>query len=524
MVTQSLVIAQQCAIDALEKLEIEEAASEQSEATDFEDTVPTLEDNTRRYGFPGANLSPESAKWHDSQPEDYSTPEQAPSHHQGRDKRRSVWLQSLLAASAQDSDKRLSSDSTNSKIHQLPSLLKKWTNQGEHWNEIHAHQADVLNPSPKHNNTTYKPPFVPSWLLTMPPSTSASEPNPSPWAISPFSKTPATSRFPKPDSLYATPSPSIPVPPKRRRAPPPPLVLNDDINISPPPTPPKLPLPSPGPMEIGIMSNILATLSKPNGLSKDFNNTPLAPGISSILGTSEEVELTAPVVVKDIRIGMKDTCAKVISTFIEKYDLPLPGLEESYGLYLHTTKGQHLRLLHPNVRPLVLYKTFQSEGLDPSFVLAKPSHRYFTAFNSPGDAQTPTPTTSAMPTVALRPSTTEPIVFSPRGHLRQQSISHSRQKSLPNAPGTPKHSLYEFNNFFWSFGKQSGITDSREALSAYVLHYELPHSVLDYELGLSLNGSERILKAGDNLMEAYEEFAVTGKAPRFFVRDREYFI
>lgn len=128
LMTQSLAIAQKCAVERLEKLEEEEEEdvggdeAGDPEATALEDT-----DLARlvKSGPSSCNHCP-----------DFSNP---------RHRRASVWLNDLLSLDDTPADARqMSTTSDSRRFSQLPHLLWKWTDQGEHWNQLHegAHSLD----------------------------------------------------------------------------------------------------------------------------------------------------------------------------------------------------------------------------------------------------------------------------------------------------------------------------------------------------------------------------------------------
>lgn len=130
LMTQSLAIAQKCAVDRLEKLEEEELEVE--EPDDPEATAIDVHERTRLIEStpPGRQLS--------------NPPTTRP-------QRNSVWLNELLSLDNAPADyRRVSTASDARRFSQLPHLLWKWTDQGEHWTQLHeeAHPLDQRQEEP----------------------------------------------------------------------------------------------------------------------------------------------------------------------------------------------------------------------------------------------------------------------------------------------------------------------------------------------------------------------------------------
>jgi len=118
LMTQSLAIAQKCAVDRLEKLEDEEF---ELEDLDNQGVTPLeVQERTRL-----TENTPSSGRL-------LST------FSMGHTRRTSVWLNELLSLDdARAEARRISTASDSRRFSQLPHLLWKWTDQGEHWNKLH---------------------------------------------------------------------------------------------------------------------------------------------------------------------------------------------------------------------------------------------------------------------------------------------------------------------------------------------------------------------------------------------------
>ena len=481
MVTQSLVIAQQDAINRLEKLEMEDEKLHRAE----EDMIPNLEGSAherfaghKRYGSIGygslATNSPECpAEFPMSPSSGTLSPKGLP-----QQKRRSVWLSNLLAGNVLDDEsRRLSSDSANSKIHQLPELLRKWTDQGDHWNEMHpiqhAEEKQSLSlevQSPPRLN------FGDAWQESLPQSIEAIF-QPSPWAVSPYSRPNKVRTFPKTDPLSA--AQALPRE-RRRKAPPPPLILKDELNVTPPPTPPKLPMPSPAPMDIKIGSRSIPlnspTWTSQRAVTQSLRHRRYASEPTAVPDNDPEHET---VHLKDLRIGMKDTCEKVIASFMKKHNLPRPNMGQTYVLYILVDNIG--RSVSNNELPLVLYKSFLKTGKTPTFTLRKQMH--------------------------------QPIPGAPSLGL---SVGPSTPKmSLPHRGYNPK----ELNSFFWNNGHKEDST-SAQLLEAYLQKFQVPGAASDFELGIIIDGREIELLGDKSPLRTFGKLSQRGEFPSFFIRRR----
>ena len=130
MITQSLLTARQCAVEQLELLEEEDLESD----TPNDDLEKLIE-----------------LQGHAQVASEAPTPFRALSRSSGAHrKRNSVWLNDLLALDNVPEETRrppsMTRASHGSRFSQLPHLLTKWTDQGEHWTQMHEepHSTDVL--------------------------------------------------------------------------------------------------------------------------------------------------------------------------------------------------------------------------------------------------------------------------------------------------------------------------------------------------------------------------------------------
>ena len=129
LMTHSLATAQKCAVDRLEKLEDEELEREDSD--DPEVSPLEVQERSRLIeSNPGAGMP-------------------LPSFPLTGGKRASVWLNELLSLDNAPSEHPHTAPSSDSRrFSQLPLLLWKWTDQGEHWTKLHE-GAFPPGPSPE---------------------------------------------------------------------------------------------------------------------------------------------------------------------------------------------------------------------------------------------------------------------------------------------------------------------------------------------------------------------------------------
>ena len=121
MITQSLLTARKCAVEQLEVLEEEDLESETHNA-DLEEFLELQGDAQ----VANETLAPSMAVLSSSR---------------AHGKRNSVWLNDLLALDNNPVETRRQSSLTPAsheiRVSQLPHLLSKWTDQGEHWTQMH---------------------------------------------------------------------------------------------------------------------------------------------------------------------------------------------------------------------------------------------------------------------------------------------------------------------------------------------------------------------------------------------------
>lgn len=128
LMTQSLAIAQRCAVDRLEKLEEKELEVEEADKPGA--IAIEMQERTRLIG-----ITPPS----DRHRSDFPT---------ARPKRTSVWLNELLSLNDGPADSRRAPTGNDARrFSQLPHLLWKWTDQGEHWTKLReeAHSSDEIH-------------------------------------------------------------------------------------------------------------------------------------------------------------------------------------------------------------------------------------------------------------------------------------------------------------------------------------------------------------------------------------------
>ena len=332
MMTQSLVHAHRVAVDNLERAEtIEEA----SDSTEKEDGV---EDSDKPPPYVKAKAV---ARAEDS----------------GR--RKSVWLRELLSDSTLDPNtRRLSAESTGSKIHQLPQFLWKWTDQGKHWNDMHGlSSAATAYPETPANTQFQEPKERICRYETFPLSPSSTE---APTPRDQQSQSIQLEYFPLSQAPLNTPKRAT------RKVPPPPLPLS--LKRAEPPTPSlnSLPSPSPSPMNATFHAEVLRSPRPSPSLSR-FPRSPTVPTASVDPRATGGLNTLPAYKNINMRIERGKTCESILPDIMRRY-----GLEEDpveYCLFLKT--DDWVRRLEDKEMPLKLLKLYKDEGRHPEFQLKK---------------------------------------------------------------------------------------------------------------------------------------------------------
>ena len=333
MVTQSLVYAQRLAVDNLEKVE----RDEQQDGMDMDGQPKTID-----------------------KPPPYMR-RRAITGERDFDRRKSVWLHDLLSDNTLDPDtRRLSSESSNSKIHQLPQFLWKWTDQGKHWNDMHRIPQVFSSDNVDFQDSMGRIPRNGTPLLS-PSSTEAPTPR------DPLSPPNDPGYFPMaprtPNSLSKGRQPS-------RKLPPPPLPLVQKLAEPGTPSSTFLPSPSPSPMNATFRAEL-----KPITPHPSIPRLPRSPTTPFPATSSRDRNLAAdpstPTTYKNMnmRIERDKTCQSILPEIMKMY-----GLEEdpmNYCLFLKT--DDHMRQLDDSEMPLKLLKSYKYKGKHPEFQLMKVS-------------------------------------------------------------------------------------------------------------------------------------------------------